>query len=421
MDELELRAKAESTDLTPEASADTMSALDSLAAAETGQTPDAGETPGADETITPKPDAKPAAAATPAAEAPKPGAENTPAPEADPLDAIQLPPHTKPKSAEAFETLKKAAKEAQANLRKQLEETTGTRAKLEQELNDLRGKVGVVPEEVKTELEELRKFRLSHDVTSDPTFKEFDTKVANNVEAVWKKLEGAGISAEQVKRMKEIGFDQLDWDPILPKLPVAMRRFVEATLVENVKLSDEKALALEKAKANAQGFMKERTEREVKTLTETANKFLANLPWTALKQVPANATPEQRAEIEAANTLAQQTQARMKEFLSDRSPARHAELAVGTALAYKFKGELDGVLAQLDKVTKEKDTALKTITEERDKLKAELEAIRRAEDPRPGGEHVRPTTAVSKASVHVDASTALEELYKQQLSQGAAD
>jgi hypothetical protein len=335
---------------------------------------------------------------------------------ADPLDKIELPPHTKPKSAEAFNTLKQAAKDAQAVLRVQLTEITNREAALKAEVEQLRVKTNQVPENITKELEELRKFRLTKDVESDPKFKELDGKIRTNTETIYKKLEVAGLSKDHIEKIKELGGpESVDWEPILPKLPLTTRRFIEATLVENERIRDERDQALEGAKSNAETFKKEREEREVAELVGTANDYLKSIPWTAEKAIPANATPEQKAAIEADNQIARESSARLKEFLSDRSPSRFAELAVGTVVAYRHKAALDIAQKRLDSIGKDTEAKITALTAERDKLQADLTAIRRAEAPRSRTDSSGVKPMAPKGSLDFRSGRdALEELAKEE-------
>jgi hypothetical protein len=179
------------------------------------------------------------------------------------------------------------------------------------------------------------------------------------VELVYKKLDGV-LSKEAVEKIKELGGpENVDWEPILPKLPFATRRFVEATLVENERLREQRSSALEEAKKNAEVFARERVEREVSEVTATANELLKSVSWSSDK---AHASKV----------------ALLKDFLADRSPAKFAELAVGTVIAHKLHEDV--------KALKTSETTLKaqveTLTKERDKALADLKAIREAENPR---------------------------------------
>lgn len=315
------------------------------------------------------------------------------APEADPLDAIQLPPHTKAASSQAFGQLKATAKAQAAELKKQIAEREAALATARAEAEEAKKAATSVDPKVLEELEDLRKFRLSKDVESDPSFKKFDETMKANVEKVYRKLTDVGMKPESIQQIKDLGgIEAVDWEPILSRLPLATRRFVEASLVENERLKDQKTDALNAARENATAYLSEREAKEASKVTTTANGFLKSLPWTAEKSIPADATPEVKAEIEADNQFARESMGKLKAFLADRTPEKFAELAVGTLIAYRQKAQLDRVNAKLEKVSTEAKTQLDTLTKERDKLAAELLAIRKAEKPRGQG-HLRAPVA----------------------------
>jgi hypothetical protein len=350
-------------------------------------------------------DAKAAAAADPAAAAAAAAA-------VDPLDAVELPPHTKPKSAEAFGRLKQLAKENAKILKDKIAENDTKLAAVQAELDKAKAIVpGSLTPELQAEMEDLRKFRLSIDATSDPTFKEFDSKIEANVAQIYKKLEASGLSAESVKAIKDLGGpEQVDWEPIMPKLPLTTRRLVESLLVSNEGLKDSKAEALEKAKADAPKYVAERSAREAEELTKVAQGYIKNLPWTSEKAIPAGAKPEEVAAIEESNTFARESLGKLKDFLANRSLPHIAELAVGTLIAYQQRRELNAIKAAQAALNEK----LVAITAERDKLAAATAARKLAELPRGGGaaQVIAPVAKVGSLDVR-KAGEALDALYEE--------
>lgn len=316
-------------------------------------------------------------------------------PTKDEFDAIELPPHTKPKSGEAFTNLKKLARETRDKLTAEIASEKAAAKKLADELEALKTQAAsaTVPEETAAELEELRAYRAAHDIESDPRLKEFDNKLKGNVESIYKKLKDGGLSDASIEQIKTLGGpDQIDWEPVLPKLTLPIRRFIEATLVDNERLKDQKVEAYEAAKKNASQYIAERQTREVTQLTETANSYLKNLPWIAEQKVPADATPEVKAQIEANNADAHAYMQKLQGLLKDRSPDMHAQLAVGTVMAYRQKKEIAALEKQVadgkaavESATKDLKAQIATLTAAKDKAEKELLAIKKAELPRGGG------------------------------------
>ena len=314
--------------------------------------------------------AKPEASSTPPAPAPPGSAPATPSAAPETFDSVELPPYSKPKSVEAFAKVKELAR---ADLKVKEEEIARLKAEIGQRDEKLKG---VLPPEAAKELEELRKLRRSMDIESDTEFKaQFDQKITANSNAIMTRLQQAGMSEKQLEQIKKLGGpENVDWEDILPRLPAPTRRFVETKLVANEDLRGERQLAVEQARKDPNSFERQQVEARSKVLFDTANHYLSGLPWTAPQAVPANAKPEDKTRIESDNAFAKETQDRIAASLKEYSPARFAELAVGTAMAYKFKRDLENVL----QASQQQRTQWDALVKERDTLKAELEKIKKA-------------------------------------------
>lgn len=350
----------------------------------------------------------PAADAAPAAEV-KPAVE-TPAPVKDALDDVPLPPYSKPKTGEAFNEVKRIARETISKRDAELATLRKELAEREEKL-----KSAPTPEqaaklaEQTKELEELRNFRRAADIENDPAFKaSYDGKIEANNTLILTKLTEAGMSPENVAAIKEMGgVEAVDWDPIMDKLNPALRHLISAKLGQNIELRDARKEAVDAARKEPSKFESQRSETQARVLTESANTFLSKMGWSAEKQIPANATPAQKAEVEAHNKIARDAQDLVKSALKDYSPEAYAELAVGTASAIRWKSQATTLQASLDAATTEHKTALDTVTKERDAAKAELERIKSA-----GRTHVRAkgSPAPAPADPFANGGDALDKL-----------
>jgi uncharacterized protein Yka (UPF0111/DUF47 family) len=426
----ELHAKGDEVTLKPTPDVEAVEALDALAkemAGKSSATPVAAvassATPAAVvvSSATPAavvssatPEAAVASSATPAAAV----SSATPAAAVesakDDFDNIQLPPTAKSKSTQAFEQLKTAAREKVAQVSQQLTEAANREKKLTEELNTLRASSGKLPAEVEQELATLRAEHVALDVHNDPEFKKFDTTIQSNVEVIYSKLLESGLTTENIDRIKELGGpDKIDWTPILSKLPDNARRFIEATLVDNARLEVNKTKALESAKSNATKYTQERTTREQKLVSDTALQFTKTIPWMNLQEVPAGATAEQKAAIDASNKTAQEAVGRLNEFLGNRTPEQFAELAVGTVLAFRFKDQLTQAVAELNGLKKSSTEQVTALTKEVSELRAKLDGIKRAQLPRHGGGQIPPPPAPKKTDLNTSGADALESLARE--------
>jgi len=346
-----------------------------------------------DDAVKAKADAEAKAKADAEAEAAKSGQAP---PTKDAFDEIQLPPHTKPKSGESFEALKKLARETRDKLTAEVAAEKEAAKKLTAELEAAKAQAAGTPAitpEVTAELEELRAYRHAHDIESDPRLKEFSTKLDANVASIYKKLKESGMSDATIEQIKALGGpDQIDLPPVLEKLTLPVRRFIEATLVDNERLKDQKVEAYEAAKKNASVYIAERQTKEVAELTNTANGYIKNFGWMATKPVPADATPEVKTQIEQSNADASAYMTKLQSLLKDRSPDMHAQLAVGTVMAYRQKGQIEALEKQVEAGKAAVATATADLTAKlaaavaaKDKAERELLAIKKAELPRGGG------------------------------------
>lgn len=391
----------------PEAAAETHQALDALLKQATETT---DETPAAPEV---KPPAEPAAVAEPAApktpDAPKADAAVTPeppkadvavtppAPVKDALDEVALPPYSKPKTGEAFDKVKALARETIKKNEVEIARLNAELAAREEKL-----KAAPTPEQQEKlkkqeqELEELRNFRRATDIENDADFKaKFDGKIESNNKLILTKLTEAGMTKEQLEAIEKIGgVENVDWEPILENLPPGLRHLISAKLGNNIELREDRKAAVAAARKEPTQFETRRQETQAKALTETTNSFLAKMPWTVAKEIPATATPEQKAEITAHNALAKNAQDLIKSALSDFSPETFAELAIGTVQAHKFKADLTALKASSEAVAAKHTTDLDAITKERDALKTELDKIKKASKT-----HVRTSSAASPVAL----------------------
>src|SRR6267142_402552 len=281
----------------------------------------------------------------------------------DEFDKIELPAHTSPKAGEQFTALKAAARAQVTALQTQLTDITSKHTEAARQLEDLQKQKAALTPEVQAELDDLRKFKIAQDVESDPQFRTFKNEINANHEAIYKKLMGAGYTQENIDHIKSLGGpDNIDWNPLLEKLPAQTRLFLQGKLVANIELADKRDAALEAAKASGPKFLAERAE---KSLLDTANGHLTKLEWTATRQLPATATPEQKTAIETWNKEATEAVDTIKMYLSDRSPERHAELAIGTLIAHRLQRDLQSATIQLAALKTGHATELAAITAER--------------------------------------------------------
>lgn len=357
----------------------------------------AGDAPAADKPVGDKP-----VGDKPAGDAPAPGK--------DEFDAIQLPPHARPKSGEAFENLKRVARERVSELAAKTQQLEAEVKKLTEAASN-----AVTPEE-KAELEELRKFKRFSDIEAAPEFKEFDGTLNKTTEQIYTKLAEAGVAADQIAKIKELGgVESVDWDALLPNIPAIHRRYLEAKLLELTSIREKKQEAITAAKAEADKFFETRKQRETTDASKVtaaikahAEQAASKIEWLNPRKAPDGATPEQRAAIDKHNKAVQELRTRLDGMLKASTPEDRAELAVGTVAAYAFKAQLDSANVELTNLRKQ----LQATTGELDKIKKASGAGRKASSA--------PTVAPPvPTNIHTRAEDALDRLRQEQLAASA--
>jgi hypothetical protein len=363
----------------------------------------------------------------PAAIEPKPGAgadktaASTPPPTPevakDEFEGLVLPPHTKSEVATSFESLKKTSREKVAAAQKEREE-------LAARVKELETRPAIDPK-LEAELKELRDFRAKMDVEADPTFKEYVEESKANEESIWAKLKEAGASEDALKKMKDIGAKDLDWEIILEKLPPVTRRYVENKLAVNEDLNDQRTRHLESAKKNATEFLAER--QKASTQDELAHyakaeehfgKVSVQLPWFKLQKAEATATPEQKAAVDAENKFFIATQDQVTKMLKDPSPEMRSIAALGYAQMLRLQAEIPALQAEHaaeKKALDEKIAKLEATVKEKEDFIARVKGASRT-SLRDGGATSDPAAAAAQPTFAEHGSVAVDRLRAQQLA-----
>lgn len=315
----------------------------------------------------------------------KPGAGNSgkagdvPVPAEDPFKDIQLPPHTSPKASDSFNAIKAKAKT-------EIETRERDIAELRSKLKQFEGSVSATPEE-KKELEDLRRFRASVEIEHDPEFKTaFQDRLEKNNEAIYAKLTEAGMTTEQIDKIKKMGgpLKLANWDDIYSHLTPSQKRVVDARLNDSEQLTQEREVKVKQAKENVEKYLQERdskskssVEAESKIIENTANELLGQLPWTAEQVAEANAPEDRKRFVAEENKFAKEQVDKLRGLLVDRSAETHAMLAIGTIQAFRFKRELESASKELEQLR----TANRELTEKLEKIKKSSLAPRSSNAP----------------------------------------
>ena len=276
----------------------------------------------------------------------KPG--DKPGDKPDEFDGVSLPPGKSGQVRESFDKLK-AIGRAKVKLSDEARIAAVARvAELEKQVN------AGLPPEVQKELDDHRQWRAKLDIDADPEFKKFDKQVATNDSLIFDTLKTAGMSDEQIKKVKDIGTAALNWAPILAKMSEEDKSLVTLKIAENRGILHVKKQAQDEARVNIQDYLAKRDPNSRAALTVEANElvahskeYLSDQEWFYKKEIPATATAEEKRVLERHNQVAGEAFDMLKEALGDRSLKMKAQLAIGTIKALQLHYKLEDAAAQI--------------------------------------------------------------------------
>lgn len=257
------------------------------------------------------------------------------------LDAIELPPHARPNTAEAFGRLKAAAKASLVEAQRQADEL---RAQLAAAPAAPKPEDLITPE-IRAEIDELRRFREAAAIKGDPAYAaKFEKPVTETQEQIFAMLKAEGATAERIETIRKNGLETVDWEPVIgalgnpadrARLRVLLNRHAEAVVAAADASSRGTAFLTEFAKTQS-------AEREAKAKAERAaarsrfNEITGTIPALAPRQVPAGASPEMRASAEQVNRFVAGQVAQVAEVLEKGGPDDYAAIAAVAAAAQVY-------------------------------------------------------------------------------------
>jgi hypothetical protein len=337
-------------------------------AAEDGQKPD--DQPASDDGGLPAEEQKPAAD-EPAPES-RVLTDATPVDDEDPiikaLNAVKLRADASQKTKDTFNNLKQLSSEG---LKAAKTEIARLKAEQTKAIEDARkaaaedaAKAGALPDDVKQELEDLRRLRARVDVENDPKFKEqFDAKQTENLEVIYGELAKFGLKESELKVLRSLNeADKIgNITELAAKLPPAAKLKIEAKLFDFFNISDAKEKALKDAREQAQKFHVEKEQRSkafveehTRVVQEAVSKFKGESLFKKA-EIPATTPPEEKKRLEAQNAFVDKLDKIFLETVQDEDPTAKVEAAYGLVLAHKFKADLDTANTKLAAVQKELD------------------------------------------------------------------
>ena len=301
------------------------------------------------------------------------------------IDAIKPVRGMSPAAQTNFAKLRQTAKHYKAELAAAQKAYDEKKAQLE---DIITGKT--IPENLKKEIEEARALRAKYEIMADPDFQsKYDGKIKDLNDRIIGICQKNGMPEEVLKKLKEVGIGSVprDWwhaqaiEPLkksqdpnergagvllekyldeLDAVGVERKQAIEASSKEFTSYAEEKAAKAKKA-----------YEDEMMAVKAEADKFLKipEAAFAVIRQVPKDATPEQKAEIEAHNKDARDYQSLFRAALFPANGTERAQVAAAVVLAHKFRKDNEILASELTKVTKEKDQQIAALREENARLK----------------------------------------------------
>lgn len=338
--------------------------------------------------------------------------EEKPAEKAAPVDPdaptdedLQVLPHDKPKTAKRIQALLKkvdAINSTYAETRRDVEAKAKRLSELEEQLKKVQSVDPTTTEAVKTQLDELRMYKRKYELDKDPEIKvKFDAKVEYAESGITDILTARQASPELLKLIaKEGGWTKFSGsqspvavraadgttttitaaeasENILAALPILERKKIESAMMEQIQIERDKKRFLEEETKRASEFFSEREEQTKKQMesqsraVEDAKKLIEDFKTTAInerdwlkqQQIPENATPQEKANIEDSNAYRKQLAQLLKKNLEvkdvpsmlgvvEDSVAYYAErrkTALLTQEVTKLRAELESRSKEMDK------------------------------------------------------------------------
>lgn len=319
-----------------------------------------------------KPDAKAAAKPAEPVKGPKPGEKAAPKAEekkelpeipADDkdLDALQPKPGAPQNVIKSFNDIKaiaKAQREAARTYKAQLES-------IQTEAEELKKNVGAIPKEVEEELTGLRNLSLVLQAENDPNFKrEWDGRVEAADKKAYDWLAGRGLSQEWIDKIKAVG--GIHKSDLVTKLhaklstdPRAQKQLLDLVDAREG-VDNERSEAIKKLTESKDKFQEAVAKRDEEARTEFSKKIeQASIPlaaandWILEKDIPADATEEQRKVLEAENATVKKYSETFGENVRasyGREAERIAEIALNAVKAEYLEEQNKELATERDKL-----------------------------------------------------------------------
>jgi hypothetical protein len=282
---------------------------------------------------------------------------------------------------QAIEQPRNLSEKNQSNWRK-LQETASIYKKQAAEAEALRQKITEYESKppVPQDYEDLKKFRAFVDIQSDP---EFQMRYSQPIDAakanIYNILKKHGASDEVIASIeKNGGPDKVasDWwkTNAIDKLPIADAERLKRSLVEVTDLQERRQAEIVQAAHNADQYYQQKSNQAVNWYNEQnteVEKYIVNrikeakADWALPREIPQNATPEEKAAIQKHNEQAARLEQTFSSALFPNTPQERADVAAAAAMSHLLVDQLRNEQAERIRLTEQ----LQKLSSENTKLK----------------------------------------------------
>jgi hypothetical protein len=226
--------------------------------------------------------------------------------------------------------------------------------------------------------EELRRFRTTFDLRSDPAFQaKYDKPIKDATESIYNLLKKHRAGDEVIKSIQEAGgpakVSKSWWKKnAIDKLYQTEDGFTDARRLENalVQIDDTEAARqsdIEQSSLNQEEWVQQREaerqksyEQESQHITSYMEDVTKNVPWARFQPIPPGATHEQADRVQRHNAGVQDLHDKFSSALYPQTPTERASVAAAATLSHvvtnqlRFEqGEKAKIQAELGKLQKE--------------------------------------------------------------------
>lgn len=319
-----------------------------------------------------------------------------------------LPPNASDNAKTSWAALKQKAAEQIRDLTKQVEDLSKAKVDLESKVKQ------PIPENVSKELEDLRQFRARLDIETDPKWKQFDEKVAQDNEFIYAQLKKASIPGTTIEEIKKFGGPvQVNMEKILAAVADPITKQVIASKLADIEVAGyQKDQAIQKAKQDTKKYLEDREKdwAESATAHNTAThkaieNIVSKVPWLNPVAVDLKADSAKQKEAEAHNEYATAMRKELELASGDDSAEMRATLLVGMVNLFRLQTAYDLLQKSSTGLEAKSKKEIADLTATIDRLKAAGTSRLRGNSV-PAGEIKDPP----KLTVHETAGQAMDRL-----------